>query len=338
MDTLLDTTVLSHAMASFRKTSAGKWQAIIRQKGHPTTSKVFSKKALAASWARQEEERLERAELSPVADKTLLSALIDWYLDEFTPRKRASQSETSHLNIVSKHIGHLALSAVSANAIIDYVDDRLDEGVGSDTIRKELNKLSVVIDAGMALKDIDLPANPVHKAKSILKVTKTLKPGKRRDRRPTSKELKVLLGSHLSSLVEFAIETAMRRGELANILPGHIDGKTLYIPETKTDRARTISLSPRALELLGDLDLDKLEEGVTIWGIRPDSMTQAFRRVCAANDIADLRLHDMRHEGTSRLFEKGLGIEEVASITGHEDWVSLKRYTHLCPKALAEKL
>lgn len=325
-------------MASFRKTSAGNWQAIIRRQGHPTTSKVFAKKALAATWARQEEDRLERVELTPVADKTLLSDLITWYLKEFTPRKRASQSETSHLNIVSNHIGHHPVSAVSANVVIDYVDDRLDEGVGADTIRKELNKLSVVVDASMALKDLDLPANPVHKAKSILKVTKTLKPGKRRDRRPTSTELEKLLGSHISQLVEFAIETAMRRGELANMLPDHIDGKTLYIPETKTDQARTISLSPRALELLGDLDLDKLEEGVTIWGIRPDSMTQAFRRVCASNGIVDLRLHDMRHEGTSRLFEKGLGIEEVASITGHEDWVSLKRYTHLDPKALAEKL
>jgi len=327
-------------MASFRKTSAGNWQAIIRRQGHPTTSKVFAKKALAATWARQEEDRLERVELTPVADKTLLSDLITWYLKEFTPRKRASQSETSHLNIVSNHIGHHPVSAVSANVVIDYVDDRLDEGVGADTIRKELNKLSVVIDASMALKDIDLPANPVHKAKSILKVTKTLKPGKRRDRRPTSTELEKLLSSHISQLVEFAIETAMRRGELARIQPGHVDGKTLFIPETKTDQARTISLSPRAIELLNDLDLDdlELEEGENIWGIRPDSMTQAFRRVCAANSIADLRLHDMRHEGTSRLFEKGLGIEEVASITGHEDWVSLKRYTHLCPKALAEKL
>ena len=33
--------------------------------------------------------------------------------------------------------------------------------------------------------------------------------------------------------------------------------------------------------------------------------------------IKDLRFHDLRHEATTRLLEKGLNIMEVASITGH---------------------
>ncbi|WP_292408411.1 hypothetical protein [Mesorhizobium sp.] len=37
----------------------------------------------------------------------------------------------------------------------------------------------------------------------------------------------------------------------------------------------------------------------------------------------------MRHEGTSRLFEAGFTIEQVALVTGHKDWKMLKRYTHL---------
>ncbi len=42
----------------------------------------------------------------------------------------------------------------------------------------------------------------------------------------------------------------------------------------------------------------------------------------------DITIHDTRHEATSRLFEMGLEIQEVAAITGHDDWESLKRYTH----------
>ncbi|MGI0021189.1 MAG: tyrosine-type recombinase/integrase, partial [Nitrososphaera sp.] len=45
--------------------------------------------------------------------------------------------------------------------------------------------------------------------------------------------------------------------------------------------------------------------------------------------IEELRFHDLRHEATSRLFEKALNVMEVASITGHRDLRMLQRYTHL---------
>jgi site-specific recombinase XerD len=52
----------------------------------------------------------------------------------------------------------------------------------------------------------------------------------------------------------------------------------------------------------------------------------------------DWRFHDLRHEATSRLFEKGLNMMEVASITGHEDIAMLKRYTHIKPENLLARL
>ena len=54
--------------------------------------------------------------------------------------------------------------------------------------------------------------------------------------------------------------------------------------------------------------------------------------------IEGLRFHDLRHEATSRFFEKGLNIMEVASITGHKDLRMLRRYTHLKAEDLAKKL
>jgi site-specific recombinase XerD len=50
--------------------------------------------------------------------------------------------------------------------------------------------------------------------------------------------------------------------------------------------------------------------------------------------IIDLHFHDLRHEGTSRLFEAGFSIEQVALVTGHKDWKMLRRYTHLKPEGL----
>ena len=67
-------------------------------------------------------------------------------------------------------------------------------------------------------------------------------------------------------------------------------------------------------------------------------ISQAFERVCKAAGIEGLTFHDLRHEATSRLFEKGLGLMEVASITGHKTMQMLKRYTHLRAEDLVGRL
>lgn len=320
-------------MPTVRKTPTG-WQAIVRRKGHATTSKVFPKKYLAERWASQQDEMIHAMAVTPNASRTALTSILARYLDTISPRKRSHAKERSRIGILDRHLGHYTLADLGPQQIMGFVDARL-ESIGSDAVRKELATLSVVIDAAMALWGVDLKANPVHTAKGVLRVTKTLKPGVQRDRRPTAVEIAVLYGSHLGMLVEYAVETGMRRGEIAAQRAEHRQGNLLWIPETKTDKARTIPMSERAMEILGSLPMR--DDGLA-WGLRPDSISQAFARICAENNIADLRFHDLRHEAASRFFERGLSIEEVASITGHEDWKSLKRYTHIDITRLAAKI
>ena len=66
-----------------------------------------------------------------------------------------------------------------------------------------------------------------------------------------------------------------------------------------------------------------------IFPYNPKSISERFRRACAVLGIADLHFHDLRHEGTTRLFEQEMSIPEVAAHTLHESWGVLKRYTHL---------
>ena len=54
--------------------------------------------------------------------------------------------------------------------------------------------------------------------------------------------------------------------------------------------------------------------------------------------LAGLHFHDLRHEATSRLFEKALGVMDVASMTGHKTLEMLKRYTYIEAKKLAKRL
>ena len=64
----------------------------------------------------------------------------------------------------------------------------------------------------------------------------------------------------------------------------------------------------------------------------------AFETARSQADIEDLRFHDLRHEATTRFFEKGLNPMQVSSITGHKTLQTLKRYTHLRAEDLAKLL
>ena len=68
------------------------------------------------------------------------------------------------------------------------------------------------------------------------------------------------------------------------------------------------------------------------------TITDMYRRVRDELGIEDLRYHDLRREGASRLFEAGFSIEEVAQVTGHRSLNILWQvYTELFPKSLHEK-
>ena len=144
-----------------------------------------------------------------------------------------------------------------------------------------------------------------------------------------------------------ALETAMRRSELLRMRKSHIDfGKrTLLIPVTKNGKPRTIPLSTSAikaikdqLQIFSDPNVISIERDPLIFTFSLRMFRRTFDRIREKLNMKDWKPHDMRHEATSRLFEKGFSIVEVASITGHEDLKMLKRYTHLRAEDLVGRL
>ena len=170
-------------------------------------------------------------------------------------------------------------------------------------------------------------------------VNKTQPPA--RERRLHQNEHAILIaaatsyGEPLPAIIHLAIETGMRRTEIASMRWEHVNFSncTLNIPETKTI-ARRIPLSPAAIEILHKQP--RRLDG-KVFDIQPHSITQAFNRACKRANIETLRFHDLRHEATSRLFERGWSTMEVAAVTGHKDLKMLLRYTHLRPENLAKK-
>jgi integrase len=138
--------------------------------------------------------------------------------------------------------------------------------------------------------------------------------------------------------VALAIETGMRRGELLGLLWDNVDleRRTAFLPVTKNGESRGVPLSNRAVEVLRALPPST--NGRVFGELTREALKQSFNRAARRTGITGLRVHDLRHEATSRLFEKGLNVMEVAFVTGHKTLQMLKRYTHLSVTDLATTL
>lgn len=327
-------------MATIEKRGLGQWRAKIRKRGYPAQSHTFDTKAKAERWARKVESEMDDGIFSShtEAEKTTFRQLMTRYRDEITKSKKGVDAETSRLNAMMKRpIFSRRLSTLSNSDFAAYRDERLTTVTG-DTVLKELTLMGHAIDIAVKEWGIHLPTNPV-------KQIRRPAPGKPRDRRLSPDEEKTLYkeldqatrNPYIRPLVETAIETGMRRSELLKLRWEHInlDACVAHLPDTKNSDYRDVPLSSRAVCVLRDL---KETDDPRVFPTTADSLKKAFQRAVQRANIANLRYHDLRHEATSRLFEKGLNIMEVATITGHKDLRMLRRYTHLKAKDLAKKL
>ncbi|MCR4301979.1 MAG: site-specific integrase [Sulfuricaulis sp.] len=334
-------------MATIRAKGNG-WEAMVRRKGHLPISKSFPKRVLAERWARELEAQIDagRYRDTRLAEKTPLSSLLTRYEQEITPHREPSSHvpEKSRLKTLKGFFGDYMAAGTSSEHVVHYVRHRL-ASVSSDAVRKELQLLSDLFDCARAMWG--LPAvNPVPDARRIVRKLRLLEPINRRTRRLRPGEYeKIRKARHrqvtvINQLALFAIETGLRRGELVCARLEYVHHDTLDVPRSKTDwitgrRGRVVPLSGLARAIAKSLP--KRKDGL-LFGLQPRSMTQAFARLCAGAKIEDLHLHDLRHEAISRWFEMGFSIPEVATMSGHADWRSLKIYTQIDPRRLAARL
>jgi len=155
-------------------------------------------------------------------------------------------------------------------------------------------------------------------------------------------------GGFIEPVVKLALETAMRRGEIASIRWKDVDlnNRIVHLYDTRNGEHRDVPLSSAAARVFKQLSNIRRIDGY-VFGITANAITRAFSRVCTrakdakgenSEPIQNLRFHDLRHEATSRLFEMGLRTEVVKAITAHKTYQMLDRYTHLRPEDIAKML
>lgn len=325
-------------MPTIRQKGPKQYHVQIRKRGYPTQTRTFETRSAAEEWATIVESEMIRGVFvsRTEAESTLVRQVLKQYEEEVLPTKRGQMQDKSRIKILKEAFGDYRLASLTSTQIAKYRDERL-KVVGPQTVIHEINMLNRVLKAATLDWGIALPGGL-----PTAQVRKPAKP-RGRDRRITATEISRILetteSAELRTIVTLAVETGMRRGELASLLWEDVNLKkqTAHLPKTKTDVPRTIPLSKAAVTALKALG-EKCEGRV--FSLQGESMSQAFERACEPHraNIENIRFHDLRHEATSRLFEKGLNVMEVAAITGHKTLDMLKRYTHLRAEDLARKL
>ena len=331
-------------MPAIRK-RCGKYQVQIRRQGQPDSSRTFSTIRDAKEWARTVEVQADRCELGPdrkSLKRISLAVLVVRYRDEVAINKRGARDEVIVLNAFLRHpICQRALSELSTADFAKYRDERLLE-VKPATLRRQLNPIQNMFEVARDEWGIPIKENPLTKLK--LKATDN-----KRERRLREGELERIIQAssknrnpYVLPVILFALETAMRRGEILSLQWDQVDLKrsSVTILESKNGYSRTIPLSPKALELLHScMDIGECSKGNSdlVFPITPNALRLSWVRLCRRADITNLHFHDLRHEAISRFFELGLTVPEVASISGHRDIRMLMRYAHANVESISSK-
>ena len=321
-------------MATFRKLPSGKWQAQIARNGIRKSSS-FATKREAQDWAARHEYLATSAE--PPQTKLTLKDTFDRYAREESPKRRGARWEIVRLErLSSDKIADKRLTDLEPADFAEWRDRRAKE-VAPATVRREMALMSSVLTTARRewglislnpLSDIRKPASPPP-----------------RDRRVSSDEIEKLMAAAGADLTRaqtravhafrFAVETAMRAGEIVGLTDKTVDRTTRVatLPRTKNGSVRKVPLSTAALSLLDELPKT---DGL-LFNLNSQQIDALFRKVRDKAQIWDLHFHDSRHEAITRLAKK-IDVLSLARMVGHKDIKMLMVYYNETAEELAQRL
>jgi len=346
-------------MANITALPSGKFRAQIRRAGVPTMSNTFTTKRKAEEWAASMDKGITDGVIQDKIEAIRKDALVptlrdalDLYVRTGRENRKSKETRRAKTLCARADIGGLKLTAIYPGTIAAFRDtrskekNRFGETLSGNTVRLEIALISAMFTWYLEKRGTakEIPGLEYNPALSVIKPTVP----KPRDRRLTEKEELALLKAAKNysnpeayALILFGIETAARLSEIRTVEWRYIDldRGVAKFPDTKNGSGREIPLSDitvNALRELYKLKTDAYPFHYTDGGWHTVWYT-ILRRAGINNK--DLHFHDLRHEATTRLFERhNLTIMEAAAVTGHKDLKMLKRYTHLKADDIRKKM
>lgn len=329
--------------------STGYTAQILRKKGGAIIwreAQTFDKRREAVSWLTHREAELgrpgaiEREKEKAKGDKPILADAIDLYVKEHKGMGRTKSQVLRTLKgmpIAQKACEDIASPELAA-LMTDLGQTRKPQTVGNYMSHLQAVFAVAEDEWGFPL-DIAAMNKAIRSGRKLGKVAKSAE----RDRRPTLDELDRLMthfqevwqrrpkSCPMHRVVAFAIFSTRRQEEITRIAWADNEGDRVLVrdmkhPGQKVGNDVWVDLPAPVPAIIEAMPKRNRPE---IFPFTTDAISAAFTRACQFLEIKDLHFHDLRHEGISRLFEMGWTIPQVAQVSGHRSWSSLKRYTQM---------
>lgn len=269
-----------------------------------------------------------------------LADLIEAYLTQV----HVTNVTNKALLAFSRVVGGVSIRQLTSFHMQQWVDHRRREGVTGATIARNLGMISSLLRWAKFVKHIEIDEDLARNARRALAASRISVTGGERDRLPTAAEIDRLrryfredsrTSLPMEEVMDFAIASAMRVGEICAIRFEDVrwDEMSVMIrdrkdPKQKIGNNQIVPLLPDAMNIVLNRR-EHLGGSGRIFPYRSAAVSERWFTSCKTCKIEDLHFHDLRHAAITNLFRIGLGIPEVALISGHRSWRQLKRYTQL---------
>lgn len=311
-------------------------------------SQTFDRKATAQAWIRKREAELYEPGAIEKANRkgVTVKQMIDQYLVEYEKLRPLGKTKRATLKAIGESwLGEVEDQQLTSQKLVDYAMDRIEkDGIQPQTVGNDLAHLGAVLSVARPAWGYEVNPLAMPDARRVLKKMGAVTKSVERNRRPTRDELERIIKYFqkvrdarrqeidMVRVVVFALFSTRRQEEITRIRWDALNDQEqsalitdMKNPGQKYGNDVWCHMPDEAWRILQSMP--RVADEVFPYNSR--SISASFTRACHFLQIDDLHFHDLRHDGVSRLFEKGWDIPRVASVSGHRDWNSMRRYTHL---------
>lgn len=297
-------------------------------------SKSFAKSKLAKDWGMRREVELQEQSVYKTKDRLPIMEVIARYIKEFSPGGRTKNADLKAL--MRRDIAAVDVHTLTAKDLIRHIRERNQE-CKPQTAANDLIWLGTVIKTMAGVIDIGTDMSIFASAREVLRSERLIAKSGHRERRPSKAELWALSryfgGKPMLHVLWFAIYSARRLGEITRLEWDDIkhDDRTCLVRDIKHPTMKGLKKRFKLPKSAYKIIMRQPRVSRFVFPYNPKTLGKYFTDACKVLGIQGLHLHDLRHEATSRLFERGLSIIQVQQITLHSQWSTLQRYANLNP-------
>ncbi|MBU4232833.1 MAG: site-specific integrase [Desulfobacterales bacterium] len=284
--------------------------------------------------------------------QTIFNELARLYVENFGFQRAFNTSKRYLLAVVQDHFGDRRLSEITYLDLETYRNRRKATPANGSkqrtdaSVNREMalisHMLSKAVEWGM------LETSPFKKGKRLM-----FKENNHRLRFLTEAEVAALLTAsddlkahspYLRPLVETALLTGMRRGELLALKWEQIRNGFIYLEAgmVKSGKGRQIPINDRLAEVFKEVRRGNQLKSEFVFcdsqGRRFYAVKRSFASACRRAGVEDFRFHDLRHTFASRLVMRGASLKAVQELLGHADMKMTMRYAHLSHEHLRDSV